>query len=450
MTLKRSILSFKHLNGFLMAVQLWGYKPEHPSEREALSFLYKRLKPLDEPYWLLTNFEIPPQVDLLVIKRDGLFLSELKHCEGGRVVGSLNGDWKVLDEKGRVLDILNRGMAENPYQQLIHQYCKLRDLLSQSRHKFLTESSRDRVEFTDIKKLLVFVPALPAGSEIDVGEKLRPPRGAVLGLEELPDFLYTHRSRGLFLKDEEVKDLIKEVLHLPPQAIKLTAPLGGEVWAGVREITWDTLVPWAEIQKVEISISVDGSKWKRLAVKQNDGCYRWDTQVVANGRYRIKIEARDAQGAIVGEDQSEIFTVRNPRRLITRRRALLVIPLLAMGLLLWKPWRPKVLSPQEIEQNPNKYLNRVVRVRFKVVETRESQEMIFLNSTSDRYYSDFTAAIFKRDLDAFKEMGIRDPLSYYFGKTIEVIGKVELFQGPEIVVRRPSQIKVKAWWRFWE
>lgn len=140
MTLKRSMLSFEHLNGSLMAVQLWGYKPEHPSEREALSFLYKWLKPADEPYWLLTNFEIPPQVDLLVIKRDGLFLVELKHCEGGRVIGSLNGDWKILDEKGRVLDILNRGMAENPYQQLIYQYHKLRDLLHRSWTKFLKEA----------------------------------------------------------------------------------------------------------------------------------------------------------------------------------------------------------------------------------------------------------------------------------------------------------------------
>lgn len=431
-----------------MAVQLWGYKPEHPSEREALSFLYKRLKPSDEPYWLLSNFEIPPQVDLLIIKRDGLFLAELKHCEGGRVVGSLNGDWKILDEKGQVLDILNRGMAENPYQQLLHQYHKLRDLLQKMRPKFL--KGPDRCEFTDIKKLLVFVPALPPGSEIDVGDKLRPPRGAVLGLEELPEFLYTHRSRGLFFKDEEIKALIKEVLHLPPQAIKIMAPIGGEVWSGVREIRWDTLTPWIEIRAVQISISVDGSKWKRLVIRQNDGRYRWDTRGVADGRYKIKIEARDAQGVMIAEDESEAFRVSNPRRLITRRRALLAIPLLALGLLWWKPWRPPVLTPQEIERNLPKYLNRVVRVRFKVVETRESQEMIFLNSTSDRYATDFTAAIFKRDLEAFRSMGIWDPLSYYYGKTIEVVGKIELFQGPEIIVRRASQIKVRAWWRFWE
>jgi len=75
-----------------MAVQLWGAKPDTAAERHALAHLVRKLKPLDEEFWILANVELPPQTDFIVAKRDGLFVIEIKHCDGDRVVGSPNGD----------------------------------------------------------------------------------------------------------------------------------------------------------------------------------------------------------------------------------------------------------------------------------------------------------------------------------------------------------------------
>ena len=67
-------------------------------------------------------------------------------------------------------------------------------------------------------------------------------------------------------------------------------------------------------------------------------------------------------------------------------------------------------------------------------------DIIFLNSSSN-YETDFTSVIFKDDEKYFQERGI-EPEDYYYNKTIKVTGKLQEYDGPEIVVYHPYQVEV--------
>ena len=105
-----------------MSVQVWiGSIPEYSNERKAMVSLARALEPLNELYILLVNFNVPDSgnVDLAVIKQDGIFVIELKHCEDA-IIGGINGDWTIVDSQGSVVKILNEG-RRNPYNQ-VQQY----------------------------------------------------------------------------------------------------------------------------------------------------------------------------------------------------------------------------------------------------------------------------------------------------------------------------------------
>jgi len=103
---------------------------------------------------------------------------------------------------------------------------------------------------------------------------------------------------------------------------------------------------------------------------------------------------------------------------------------------------PGFISAKEAEERlagSLKYLGKIVTVRFKVISTYDSGKVIFLNSSED-YKTDFTAVIFKEDEEAFQRLGI-EPVSYYLGKTIEVTGELREYNGPEIILHGPWQIR---------
>lgn len=113
------------------------------------------------------------------------------------------------------------------------------------------------------------------------------------------------------------------------------------------------------------------------------------------------------------------------------------------------PWQIEIVGKPEIpfitakeaETNAQKYLGQLVTVKFKVVNVfRSDNGTIFLNSGDD-YKTDFTAVIFKDDVESFKEAGL-DPASFYVGKTVEVTGVLKEYNGPEIILRGPWQIIV--------
>lgn len=87
-----------------------------------------------------------------------------------------------------------------------------------------------------------------------------------------------------------------------------------------------------------------------------------------------------------------------------------------------------------------KHLGEMVTVRYQVIGTYDSGDIIFLNSSHD-YETDFTAVIFKDDEKYFQRRGI-DPVEHYNGKTIKVTGELKEYDGPEIVVYQQYQVEV--------
>ena len=101
---------------------------------------------------------------------------------------------------------------------------------------------------------------------------------------------------------------------------------------------------------------------------------------------------------------------------------------------------PPVFSAAEIGEKIGKYLGEVVTVRYQVIGTYDSGDIIFLNS-SINYETDFTAVIFKDDEKYFTRKGI-DPVEDYDNATIKVTGELQEYGGPEIVLYHPYQVEV--------
>lgn len=83
-----------------MTVELWyGSKPINQGEQNVLIHLYDHLQAKADHFVLLCNF-MPGrgnEIDLMVLKRDGFFLAELKHY-WSQIRGGKEGDWCFLDD----------------------------------------------------------------------------------------------------------------------------------------------------------------------------------------------------------------------------------------------------------------------------------------------------------------------------------------------------------------
>lgn len=101
---------------------------------------------------------------------------------------------------------------------------------------------------------------------------------------------------------------------------------------------------------------------------------------------------------------------------------------------------PGALAREEVERDFRKYLGKWVTVRFYVASTYDSGKVIYLDSSGD-YETNFTAVIFKRDEVNFEFEGIRPELDYD-RKLVEVTGELGEYNGPEIILRSPAQVKM--------
>ncbi len=99
-----------------------------------------------------------------------------------------------------------------------------------------------------------------------------------------------------------------------------------------------------------------------------------------------------------------------------------------------------VLSGEEVERDPERFVGKWATVRFYVVSTYDSGKAIFLDSSED-YKTDFTAVIFKSNEGNFLAEGIRPELDYDH-RLIEVTGQLQEYNGPEIIVGSPAQVKI--------
>ncbi|WP_129631223.1 nuclease-related domain-containing protein [Candidatus Oscillochloris fontis] len=192
-----------------MAVQVWiGDKPEHPNERRAIMSLANGFDRLDGLHLILANFSVGGRtIDLVIIKRDAVFIIELKHCDG-RVIGTVNGPWFVEGRNGEQKR-LNPG-RKNPYNQVISYFHALTNFLNEHRREFLSEQKASNVDFRTCKRVVVIAPTLEPDSEIELDWKVQ-----LKGLDELPAYLITERSSEIELSDEEMR-AIPALLHCTP------------------------------------------------------------------------------------------------------------------------------------------------------------------------------------------------------------------------------------------
>jgi len=91
--------------------------------------------------------------------------------------------------------------------------------------------------------------------------------------------------------------------------LELLSPLGGEIWTGIQDITWNAI--YEEPVSIDLLYTANlGHSWNTIAANiTNNGSYMWDTDDVIDGKYQVKVVAR--WGAVTEEERSDLFYVYN-------------------------------------------------------------------------------------------------------------------------------------------
>ena len=138
-----------------MSIEVWyGDKLPHGAEQETLLRLYQYLRIQDEHFVLLHNFfaGYGNEIDLVVLKHNGVFLAELKHV-WNRIVGSREGDWKAIRKDGTEV-ILNRNRP-NPFRQVRHNYFSWREWCQAHAKEISTDPGRARpMDWTGVSTVM--------------------------------------------------------------------------------------------------------------------------------------------------------------------------------------------------------------------------------------------------------------------------------------------------------
>jgi hypothetical protein len=154
-----------------MSVEVWyGDKPHHEAEQKVLLELYQYLHSQPEHFVLLHNFFAgqSSEIDLVVLKRGGVFLAELKHV-WDPVVAGREGDWKVIRVDGEEV-VLNPDRP-NPYKQAQRNYYHWKEWCQSHAGEIGAGLVRSQpMDWAEVMTYVVLYPDLPAGSEIDIGD----------------------------------------------------------------------------------------------------------------------------------------------------------------------------------------------------------------------------------------------------------------------------------------
>ena len=188
---KIATLPDERTNG--VAVQVWiGEKPENPNERKAIIALATGLDRLDGLYVMLANFSVGGHtIDLVILKRDAIFILELKHCDG-RIFGAVNGPWTVVSRSGSTKQ-LNPG-RKNPYNQVISYFYSFTNSLND--HKAEIVSAQKRRMSTSVRPS-VWSSWCRRSRPVPKSSSIW--KVQVKGLDELPTYLVVERSACLEL-----------------------------------------------------------------------------------------------------------------------------------------------------------------------------------------------------------------------------------------------------------
>ena len=210
-----------------MTVELWyGEKPTNPGEQNVLVELYDFLKSKQEHYVLMCNFRTSRgnEIDLMLIKRNAIFLVEVKHF-WNKVVGDREGKWRCIEPDGNEFEF------GNPYKQIMSRDYNWQAWCERNQAEIVkvTEQERDLIQYRP-DKYIVFYPDIPAESEIDIGDH---PVQAI-GLEKFRTSLPIRTVTGLNFTKKELQ-AIPRLLKLtqwhidPPPSGRDTIKLDGDI-----------------------------------------------------------------------------------------------------------------------------------------------------------------------------------------------------------------------------
>lgn len=211
-----------------MSVEVWyGNQSHGDPEQKTLVRLYQYLRSQSDHFVVLHNFFAGQsnEIDLVVLKENGVFLAELKHV-WDPIFGGREGTWKARRPDGTEIT-LNPGRP-NPFKQAQANYFAWKNWCQENADQIRAGFREQAVDWGDVKCHIVLYPDLPQGSQIDIGEY---PIQAV----GLPAFLFaliTCSSSRLRLSRAEMSR-IPQLLKLnrwPSPEEPLTEPLTEQLW----------------------------------------------------------------------------------------------------------------------------------------------------------------------------------------------------------------------------
>ncbi len=171
-----------------MSVEVWyGNPPHNEPEQRVLVRLYQYLRSQPEQFVILHNFFAGQsnEIDLIVLKTNGVFLAELKHVREP-VFGGREGVWKTRSPDGTEAPLFPE--RPNPFRQAQANYYAWKAWCQANADRISAGvQRREAVNWGKVRSYIVLYPDIPQGSRIEIGDF---PIQAV-GLE---DFLFALRS----------------------------------------------------------------------------------------------------------------------------------------------------------------------------------------------------------------------------------------------------------------
>jgi hypothetical protein len=206
-----------------MTVELWyGTRPKNPGEQNVLIELFDFLKHRDQHYIMMCDFRARRgnEIDLVILKKDGIFLAELKHC-WNPVIGDREGGWKSIEQDG------SERTFRNPFKQVMSCSHNWREWFEGNLDQIL-ESAPDSSDTKPYWPFLyiVFYPDLHSDSKIDIEDH----PVLAMGLEKFRTVLPI-RSDSRYCFETQGMRKIPELLKLtrwyidPPRSGRDTIPL---------------------------------------------------------------------------------------------------------------------------------------------------------------------------------------------------------------------------------
>jgi DNA replication ATP-dependent helicase Dna2 len=169
----------------------------------------------DKLYLVLANFFCGgEEIDLAVLKRDGVVVIELKDASG-KVMGGENGNWTVTNADGTRWT-LNKDRSRNPFQQARAYRFAVIDQLKEDALKFLPRQKAQQMRLDHVTSVVALRPTKHPETDIQIGHLKW---FSVVGLDELPQEVYFQRSPALNFRKSELRKLA-QVWGLAPCQIE--------------------------------------------------------------------------------------------------------------------------------------------------------------------------------------------------------------------------------------